>query len=319
METFVADLSRLYRLAAVSSVEEFPKQAVAQLQDWIGFDGAVFGFGEAGTNALTIGGSVIYNRAPAIVQDYAAVSGDDPTTRQFIQTPGTIMNVDTSQAYASKHHARVAKFTKQHDIRHLLLLGEQSRAREHLRWMVLYRGTKREFQAHEAARLSAAWGHVLCALELNQARTLDLHAHPGSERAVALVNRDGTIEIADPAFLALLRTEWRDLCATRLPLPVLQALPQLRTYSGHKIEIRFFQKGDFVLCQAHSVCAGARLSPREAQVAHYFSTGHSYKAIAALLGSSPNTVRAQLATIYQKLGINDKAMLASALARLHPH
>jgi DNA-binding CsgD family transcriptional regulator len=48
-------------------------------------------------------------------------------------------------------------------------------------------------------------------------------------------------------------------------------------------------------------------------VARLYAVGHSYREIAELLGSSPNTVRVQLARVYQKLDINDKARLASAL------
>ncbi|NTV74555.1 MAG: hypothetical protein HGA66_10150 [Holophaga sp.] len=42
----------------------------------------------------------------------------------------------------------------------------------------------------------------------------------------------------------------------------------------------------------------------------------SYREIAEQLGSSPNTVRVQLARVYQKLDINDKATLARALGEV---
>ena len=57
MEPFVAELSRLYRMASATPVEQFPSCALDQLREWIDFDGAVFGFGESGADALTIGSS----------------------------------------------------------------------------------------------------------------------------------------------------------------------------------------------------------------------------------------------------------------------
>lgn len=319
MDAFVGELSRLYRLACAASVEEFPERVVTQLRDWIAFDGAVFGFGESGAKALKIGSSAIYNRDPAILRDYEQVSHTDPTTQRFMQTPGAIMNVDTQSVYTGKENRPVAKFSSNHDLRHLLLLGEETSDRSRLRWIVLYRGTRKGFDAYESRRLSAAWNHVLCALELNRARTLDLHALPDGRRALALVSHSGAVEIADPAFLKLMRTEWRDLSATHLPAAAVPAMQSGKAFAGRELEIRFSRRGDYVLCEARAQKAGSRLSPREAQVAEYFSTGHSSKEIAAMLGVSPNTVRAQLARVYQKLEINDKAMLASSLAKARRH
>jgi DNA-binding CsgD family transcriptional regulator len=315
MEAFVGELSRLYRLAVAAPVEEFPVHVVTQLRDWIDFDGAVFGFGESGADSLKIGSSVIYNRDPAILEDYAEVSGSDPITQRFMQKPGTIMNVDTHAAYVGKANQSVAKFSDSHDLRHLLLLGEESDDRSRLRWIVLYRGTRKGFDSVESRRLAAAWKHVLCALELNRARALDLHALPGDKRALALVGKSGAFEVADQAFLHLLRNEWRDPPTAQLPGAVVLAMQSGNRFVGREIAIDFFRRGDYVLCEAHGQKAGNRLSPREAQVAQYYSTGHSCKQIAAMLGISPNTVHAQLARIYQKLQINDKSMLASSLSR----
>ncbi|MFA6310695.1 MAG: LuxR C-terminal-related transcriptional regulator [Sterolibacterium sp.] len=314
MDAFVRELSRLYRLATSASVEEFPQRVLAQLRDWIAFDGAVFGFGESGANSLKIGSSAIYNRDPAILHDYQQVSDTDPTTRRFMQTPGMILNVDTQAAYTGREFQPVAKFSSSHDLRHLLLLGEQAGDRSRLRWIVLYRGTRKGFDSHESKRLAAAWDHVLCALELNRSRALDLHALSDERRSLALVNRSGTFEIADPAFLSLLRNAWRDLTPTQLPAAVVLAMQAGKPFVGRELEIMFSRRGDFVLCEAHAKKAGSRLSPRETQVAEYFATGRSYKEIASTLGVSPNTVHAQLARVYQKLGISDKALLSTSLA-----
>ncbi|HEY5800976.1 MAG TPA: helix-turn-helix transcriptional regulator [Burkholderiaceae bacterium] len=314
MEPFVAELSRLYRMAASTPVEDFAPCALDQLRSWIDFDGAVFGFGASGADALKIGSSAIYNRDAAIVSEYAAVSADDPTTRRFLQAPGLVANIDTQKAYTGPQHADVASFARRHDIRHLLLLGEAAPAADRLRWIVLYRGTRDGFGPQEAARLSAAWTHILCALDLNRARSLDLHAVPGTRRAAALAGPDGAIEAADPLFFEMLREEFRQLPPAGLPAALAAAMASATPYVGRTLEVRFVRKGPYTLCQAGPLGAAARLSPREAQVARAYAAGHDYKTIAATLGISPNTVRAQLAAVYQKLEVKDKAALANLLA-----
>lgn len=56
-----------------------------------------------------------------------------------------------------------------------------------------------------------------------------------------------------------------------------------------------------------------RLTPRESDVARAFSSGQSYKEVARALQLSPATVRHYLREIYIKLGLTDKAELASLL------
>ncbi|MDR3672874.1 MAG: helix-turn-helix transcriptional regulator [Holophaga sp.] len=315
MDAFVEDLTRIYRLAAATPIQEFPGRALGLLREWIDFDGAVFGFGETTPDRLSIDGVCIYHRAPALLTEYAEVSRLDPVTRSFVRRPRSIQNVDTEARYAGKENDLLARFARCHDLRHLLLVGDQNELQSRLRWIVLYRGTHKSFEPFEVIRMSAAWEHIRCALDLNRAHELDLHAPPGDRRALALVSPAGVFELVDQAFLDVLRREWRDLPDTRLPLAALGPLQSGRPFTGRQVEIAFIRRGDHILCEARGLEAHARLSAREGQVATYYSIGKSYKEIAKLLGSSPNTVRVQLARIYQKLGIKDKSVLASALTR----
>jgi DNA-binding CsgD family transcriptional regulator len=158
-----------------------------------------------------------------------------------------------------------------------------------------------------------AWQHIVCALDINRVRTMDLHSSPNEQRALALVTRSGLFEIVDRNFMRILRTEWPDQPDTRLPQPVMHEIQNDKSYLGKHLEIVFSPRGDYLLCEARCLGPGARLSSRESQVAYYFSIGHSYKEVARILDISPNTVRVQLARVYEKLEINDKAMLGSAL------
>jgi DNA-binding NarL/FixJ family response regulator len=53
-------------------------------------------------------------------------------------------------------------------------------------------------------------------------------------------------------------------------------------------------------------------------VAEHYAQGLSHKEVAQLLRVAPNTVRTQLASVYRKLGIGDKATLARRLTQRSP-
>jgi DNA-binding CsgD family transcriptional regulator len=57
------------------------------------------------------------------------------------------------------------------------------------------------------------------------------------------------------------------------------------------------------------------LSEREIRVAQYYSLGKSYKQIAQELKVSPATIRNQIASVYRKLEIKNKAELVIRLTR----
>jgi len=54
----------------------------------------------------------------------------------------------------------------------------------------------------------------------------------------------------------------------------------------------------------------AALTPRERQVAAHVARGFSNRNIAAILGTSPNTVHNQVAAIFTKLGVGNRTALA---------
>jgi DNA-binding NarL/FixJ family response regulator len=57
------------------------------------------------------------------------------------------------------------------------------------------------------------------------------------------------------------------------------------------------------------------LTPREREVAHALSDGHSHKEVARLLGLAPATVRNQTQAIYQKLGVDNRASLSAMITQ----
>lgn len=198
MRPFVSELADLHRLAATTPTEDFPAEVVAQLRRWIGFDGAVLGFGQPADHTLRIATATVQGRDAAILQEYAAVSHQDPVTAAFLRQPGRPMAVDAGQTYAGPRHGDMARFARRHDLRQLLLCGDGPQADGPLRWIVLYRGTREGFSRQAVARLGAAWAHVACALDINRAHEPGTPAAAPAAEARALPSAADRCLAADP-------------------------------------------------------------------------------------------------------------------------
>ncbi len=58
-----------------------------------------------------------------------------------------------------------------------------------------------------------------------------------------------------------------------------------------------------------------RLTPREAEVLAWVAQGHTNKQVAAILGTSPHTVRTQLEHVFEKLDVHTRT---GAVAKAQP-
>jgi DNA-binding CsgD family transcriptional regulator len=86
------------------------------------------------------------------------------------------------------------------------------------------------------------------------------------------------------------------------------------TFRGNRIVVNGRRIADLLFLHARPLTPIDQLSPRESEVAKRFGAGQSHKEVARALGISPATVRNHLQVIYDKLGVNDKAALASLVA-----
>lgn len=137
----------------------------------------------------------------------------------------------------------------------------------------------------------------------------------GSRSAMAVFDAMGKLLEAEPGFKRLMHLEWPGWDAPLLPAPLLEATATRRDrYLGEVVQVRFEPIGESRLVTVARRAPGDVLSPRERSVAEGFARGATYKELAKQLELSPATVRHHLRSIYQKLGVADKAALAMLLA-----
>ncbi len=321
MHAFSRSMVELYSLAEQASYQEFPEAALSLLRRSVGFDGAVLGLGEsecAPHSQLQITQAHVHQRDEQILQAYGAVSAGDPVTGAFLGGLERPLAVDCQAAYCGPRQglSDMAAFSRRFDLRHLLLFGDRPHGALPGRWLVLYRSSNRGFHADDADYLHATWAHLSRAIVMHRNAVLDRQDSVRAQRASALVNAQGGIEIADPQFLAMLRRQWPDFCSQQLPAPLLDALKRGVSYRGQQIEVSAKRQAHLWICKARPADTLTSLTPGEAAVARRFAAGLSGKEIARELGVAPNTVRTQITRVYAKLQVHDKAALAQRLMEL---
>lgn len=115
----------------------------------------------------------------------------------------------------------------------------------------------------------------------------------------------------------MLRGEWPDWRARILPRPLLEEILShaVAHYRGSAILVASQRVGDLFVLKVRALGAVDRLTKREREIAQRFAQGLTHKEIAKLLDLAPATVRNYIQAIYGKLGVRDKAALASLMVK----
>ena len=315
LHDFSLALSDLFQAAESTSLDDFPAALLSVLKRHLEFDGAVVGHADPlcyGDFSISV--AHVHQRDPSLLDEYRLVSAADPVTKAFLEGLVEPLAVDTERLYAVKQQAAMLAYVRKHRLRHLLLCGNAPGLHRRGRWIVLYRSGDQRFDAMSVRWFGAFCTHLDRALDLNRAKALGRLAPPSRRKGVALVDKEGRVDMADALFAALLQTEFRNALPHRLPDGLLLSMRQGRVFEGRLIQGQFSPVGSHQICELRETGALSLLSPREAQAARRFAQGCTSREIAAEFGVSLSTVHTQLASAYRKLGVSDKATLSRVLA-----
>ena len=327
MQAFSSTVRDMYALAEYAAPDQFLTQAINLLQMWIRFDGAIFGTGEASQkNAVSILSYASDSPSltvPEVLRESSSAA-EDPVARGFRDAPlsptrGGVREIYRNSRDGKKPRARALSgprsLSEELGLCHLMVHGDDPKRVKPARWIILYRRHDVRFAETDAACLHGLWIHLSRALAINRARALDRQS--GGDKAQTfssgLISVDGVIEIADQRLFDLLEREWPDLVQESLPPEVMETLLGGKIFRGTQIEVSLHRQNGSLYCRVRPVGAMEILTPREFVVARRFAAGMSHKQIARELGVSHHTVRNQLAHLYRKLKLHDKASLAQYL------
>ncbi len=324
MQKFALALAALYDLAEQASHNDFPDGALKLLQPWVGFDDAIFWSGDADGEAP---------HKPADARAYFHWHGGEheqarlpaadvylPAMSAAVQPLLRGMKQPLLRDCRSHPLQRQADCPYLQECRHLMLFGENAGPDKSGRWLLLFRRRDDPFTADEAEYLYVAWFHLVRSLDINLSRVLDRHDSERLQRASALVDAQGFVIAADAHFHRLLQIEWPEYRRNRLMQSALVCLTRGGSvYQGRHIVIAMKHEANYTSCRARALHTLAGLTMSEYTVARCFANGLTHKAIARATGRSPNTVRNQIARLYDKLGVNNKAALAQHFAEHLSH
>lgn len=326
MQAFSSTVRDLYALAEYASPDQFLTQAIGLLQNWIRFDGALFGTGEGPQkNTLAELPAKQNQTEKTIPESFLSREQfqDDPVARGFRTAPASPARGGIRELYRkskvssanakSKEKTGVRSLAEELGLCHLIIHGDDPDKVKPARWIVLYRRNDVRFAQTDAACLHGLWIHLSRAIVINRTRTLERHGNSHDGSVSGLINMQGSVDIADPRFFDLLEREWPDMAPESVPKDVLDVLHAGKAWRGTQIEISLVRQHGFNLCRVRPIHAMEILTPREYVVARRFAAGMSHKQIARELGVSHHTVRNQLAHLYRKLDLHDKASLAHYL------
>ncbi|WP_175107593.1 response regulator transcription factor [Pararobbsia alpina] len=228
-------------------------------------------------------------------------------TESFVHTPETLgaWQLPANFGSVSDNAARPAQAV------HPLVLA-----------LSIYRDTHdRQFSEEEKKvtellhkHISEAWSINLCgALQRHQQRLGD------NQSAGAIATYDGTVLFGESGFMRSLAQEWPHVQGAVLPIPLLLSLGAgLSFFQGKAHVFQFAREGATAYVRARPKLAVDSLSIRELQVARHIAAGLTYKEIARALGVAPGTVRKQIVSVHERMGVRNNAELAARLGAMLP-
>lgn len=307
----------LYRASHELAIADFQNWTFRRLKGVLPFDSGLWLEGTLAPdgNTAAFHTRYLFNQPPQLLSDWSKCDKEgSPFTRKVFSSPGTTFRctpaVDMGPALAE--HAR------RYGIEQILATSVRDQASGIQELISLYRSSldhafneeDRLLQQELVPHLSEAWRQ--CRL-----RHLSQLSQPQCQSNThgAGADRNGLLRTVDSGFTRLLRDEWPNWIGPALPaiLTGAHALAE-RRYVGAKVTIHLFPHEDHLFLRARPLLPIDCLSKRERAVAEKYAAGHSHKEIAKSLELSPVTIRNYLSSIYAKLGVNSKAMLANAMA-----
>lgn len=298
-------LLELYHDASDCTPDELRIRVLKNLQRFIPFDFGVWGGGWAGGRSVT--DLTVLDQSEAILGEWVEVADQDAFCDLTLDRLGSTARFDDVPDYrvslAYNEHWRQFNASQMM----ATILGERTDGYVSFVGLCAEERSK-SFSEAERSFKQMLMPHMSLALRMNR----DLWTSRAAVRheAVGLIDREGWILCSHGPFHSFIEEEW-DHRLTQLPACVMGALKRGNRWSGELIDARLSSFGSNYFVHLSINPVAQALSSREREVAILFASGMTNKQVARALGTSPFTIRNQIASIYEKLSISSKAELAA--------
>ena len=308
----IRDIHALGRTAPATT---FKARALELVECAIAFDSAMWGTGPAAAKTLH---DVYLHRQPSrIVDAYTAgFRSEDLLRNAAYAKPGTTVDLfDLIEPQAWRQTRIYRDFARLFGIECALCTAQVDGPSGLISFVSLWRrNARRTFSDRDRQRKQLLMPHLLEAFTAH--RTWHLRERLASwdqGRAMALFDEQGVIHQSLGGFVALMNREWPQWSGTQLPRQLAHKLAGRAEFRGRRVFIRSSPFDSLQLLEVRARRQVDALSGREREVALLYARGEPYTSIAQTLRLSGATVRNQIARIYRKLDVGNKAELARRL------
>jgi len=302
-------LRELHRLGREAPAAGFQDAAFEAMKDLVRFDAGYWGGGREPVEAVVMHYQHLY-RLP---EEMNAAFEKVKSRPKYIEVMSrNIINAGQAQAYDVRETG-IGDFFGPYGIDQCVTLYQRDDDLGLYHALSLYRSGEERFTEPERLLFENAVPHLLDAWresKLLHISGVNLDACPLTP-AAALLDREGAVHFARPAFVELMRREWPDWRGPFVP----EAMRRMQdgAFTGEEVAVRFTLQNDLYLAVMRKKGPLDQLTARELEVAKQLAKGSSHKEIARNLSIAPTTARNYIASIHAKLGSNKVAQVATML------
>lgn len=304
-------LLQIYSASRGGDAMAFQQRAIECLGRHLAFDCAWWGRGSLARDEHRVHCSFAYEMPEDIDERMNLTDRGNVVARRVVQQPGRTHYFSRADLHSQPSTAALTEYM---GIGQCLCIADFDAAAGISNFIsVARRRVSPRFSTQEMALLELLAPHLSAALDMALADQLTALRNP--ERTVLLAtDAMGSLRVAEPGSLDLLRSEWPGWAGPLLPAPLVTRISaQQPDYLGRHLHASIRRSGDHVFLAMRRREPRDLLTRRERAVAAAFAAGQSYREVATGLGLAPATVRHHLRSAYVKLGVSDKAAFALRL------
>ncbi len=312
-------LLNLYRLAQHCPVDQFQDTALSLVKASLAFDSSMWGTATMRADGIDIHSIHLHNTTPAMLDAYEKVKHCDTAAVQVTAQPTMTIGFRVED-FPGEHNTAFRQFLHDFGHRNFLITSDINPSTRFVQWVSLYRADlAARCEPNEIELLAYLAPHLMQALAINRLVHLDslIKDTVRAKWSVAIADRCGVLYHADERFKSLVFGAWPMQDSRHLPSALLAQLAmhenELEVASGDAIVKCKLDQG-LLFLKARASEAVDTLSPREYLVARLIAGGLTQREVAAQLNRSAATIHSQMKAIFNKLDINNVALLSALLA-----
>ena len=318
LSRFSRIMLELYRAAQEVPVEQFQDAAFEHLKASLHFDASIWGTGTMTPQGIDIHSLHRHRFPDDMMAAFAQVREQDSAAHRVTQQPRMTIGFSADEEFTREDQAGIRQFAQDYSKHHCFVTSDIHPVTRFGQWISLFRSDRwRRCLDHEIQFLAELAPHMMQALSINRLVHLDRMLGDAARDcwSVAIADERGVLYHSDPRFRALVQPEWPLAEHERLSTDLLQ---QLKNEDGRvtarSCVLHCSRQQGLLFLKARARHEVDALTAREFVVAQFLTAGMTHKQIAKQLERSPETVRSQIKSIFEKLQINNVTLLPPLLA-----